>query len=246
MRSPNRHSIGEPCIFISYAREDEVWAARLFSALEAIGLSSWIDTRSLVAGQNWKHAIRTAIRQCRVFLAVISTRSLDKRGYVQRELNMALDILDEFPPDAIFLIPVRIDDCEPPHEKLRSLQWVDMFPDFDAGFDRVVNAMASIGLKPTRSSTGSADEECHEDLLNLVLKELRSKPDVNWTAQTVAASISRNRPAQAPGLEAVATCIRGLVQNSYLSQDESGRLVLEERAIEYLRSAEGDSGVIEL
>jgi hypothetical protein len=38
------------------------------------------------------------------FLALLSQNSVTKRGYVQKELSEALDILDEFPSSEIFII----------------------------------------------------------------------------------------------------------------------------------------------
>jgi hypothetical protein len=40
---------------------------------------------------------------------------VDKKGYVQKELKEALDIFQEYPEKAIYLIPARLDDCKVPH-----------------------------------------------------------------------------------------------------------------------------------
>jgi AAA+ ATPase superfamily predicted ATPase len=61
-----------------------------------------------------------------------------KRGYVQREFRLALDTLEEMPPDAIYTIPIRLDDCEIP-EQFHHLQWSDISEEGE--FDRIVRAM---------------------------------------------------------------------------------------------------------
>ncbi|MBD3306138.1 TIR domain-containing protein, partial [candidate division KSB3 bacterium] len=113
-------------VFISYAREDRQHAEHLCDALKQAGVSPWIDYENLLPGQRWKVAINQALRESTYVIALLSSRSLSKRGYVQKELKKALDMLDEFSPEDIFLIPVRLDDCEPLDERLHDLHWVDL------------------------------------------------------------------------------------------------------------------------
>ncbi len=47
-------------------------------------------------------------------------------GFVQKELHYALDIALEQPDGAMFLIPVRLEECEIP-TRLRPFQWLDLF-----------------------------------------------------------------------------------------------------------------------
>ena len=100
-------------IFICYAQEDENAARKLFSNLRAEGLNPWLDKESLLPGQNWRLAIQQAIRESSYFLALLSSRSVTKRGFVQKEIREALDVMSELPEGEIFLIPVRLDDCRP-------------------------------------------------------------------------------------------------------------------------------------
>ena len=74
-----------------------------------------------------------AIGGCSYFLAVLSTRSVSKRGFVQKEIRKALEIADTFPENQIFVIPVRIDECVPSFEGLKKLHRADLFPDYDIG-----------------------------------------------------------------------------------------------------------------
>jgi hypothetical protein len=46
-------------------------------------------------------------------VAILSKNSVGKRGSVQKELKQALDVLDEFPENEVFLIPARISECDP-------------------------------------------------------------------------------------------------------------------------------------
>jgi formylglycine-generating enzyme required for sulfatase activity len=61
-----------------------------------------------------------------VVIVCLSNQSLGKEGFVQREIRYAYDLALEKPEETIFLIPLRLDDCDVPR-KLRSLHWVDYF-----------------------------------------------------------------------------------------------------------------------
>jgi hypothetical protein len=77
-------------------------------------------------------AIKKAIKKSTIFLACLSKSAVSKRGFVQPELNSALKILDTIPEGEIYLIPIRLDQCEVP-SKLEHLQWVDYFEEGGPG-----------------------------------------------------------------------------------------------------------------
>ena len=113
-------------IFISYAREDKTTALGIHQFLLENDLPSWIDVHDILPGQEWESEIDSAIRASKIFIACISTKSVSKRGFVQSELRKALKVLETIPEGQIYLIPVRLDDCEVPR-KLEHLHWVDYF-----------------------------------------------------------------------------------------------------------------------
>jgi formylglycine-generating enzyme required for sulfatase activity len=61
-----------------------------------------------------------------------------KRGYVQREMKLALDAWQELPEGTIHTIPVRIDECDLP-ESFRRYHYANLF--VPNGFDRIVRAI---------------------------------------------------------------------------------------------------------
>jgi hypothetical protein len=129
-------------IFISYAREDIDFSKRIYEDLKRFDLTPWLDVENILPGQNWKDEIIKAIKRSSYFLAVISNNSLTKRGFVQKELKIALDILDEVPSSQIFIIPIRIDDCEPEDEKLKSIQRVDFFISYIEGLRKCLKILS--------------------------------------------------------------------------------------------------------
>jgi hypothetical protein len=138
-------------VFISYARVDVDSARQLYQALVDAVHEAWMDETKLLPGQRWEAALGEAIKNCRYFLAIFSSRSVNRSGFVHRELAEALKILDSYPESEIYLIPVRLDNCNPSHAKLNELHWVDMFPDWQAGIARILTALAS--RTPDRSET---------------------------------------------------------------------------------------------
>ncbi len=130
-------------IFISYARDDSEIAATIYRDLKASGFDPWLDTEDLLAGQDWEQIVRRTIKECSFFMALISKNSVNRRGFVQKELRQALEVLDTAPPGHIFVIPVRLDETEPLHEKLNRLQWVDLFESYPKSFDKIIRAVTS-------------------------------------------------------------------------------------------------------
>ncbi|HYA15833.1 MAG TPA: toll/interleukin-1 receptor domain-containing protein [Bryobacteraceae bacterium] len=129
---------GRARVFISYAREDSAAAVRLFKALEKQGYAPWLDRRKLLPGQDWPRRIDDAIASSDFFIPCFSKRSVRKRGAFQAEIRLALDCARRMPLDEVFLIPVRLDDCRVPERIRQETQFVDLFPDWSAGFGRVV------------------------------------------------------------------------------------------------------------
>ena len=126
-------------VFLSYAHEDYPYAKRLYDKLSSLPqVDVWFDKETLSPGQKWELEIRKAIRSSRFFLLLLSSRSTGKKGYYQREIREALKIYEEYPDDDIYLVPVRIDDCRPHFEQLEALHYVDLFPDWDTGVEKIL------------------------------------------------------------------------------------------------------------
>lgn len=66
--------------------------------------------KKIKPGQNWDFEIKKALDKSSIIVAIVSNNSIDKRGYVQRELKLALDKLQEKLIDDIFLIPIMVDE----------------------------------------------------------------------------------------------------------------------------------------
>jgi hypothetical protein len=139
--------------FISYAHEDLADAIRLHRELTEMGASPWMDRFDLIGGENLSFAITRALRDCSHVVVLVSSQSVTKTGFVQKELQRALELLQEHPPERIFMIPVRLDQSEPSHPILRELVWIDLFTDYAAGLSQLAR---SLGLELQRATQTSA------------------------------------------------------------------------------------------
>ncbi len=127
-----------PRVFIAYAVEDSDVADKLYSCLEARGCSPWLDRRKLLPGQDWPRRIQDAIENSDFFIGCFSSISVSKRGGFQVEVRQALECARKIPLDDVFLIPARLNDCKVPQRIQREFQYVDLFPDWEAGIARIM------------------------------------------------------------------------------------------------------------
>jgi hypothetical protein len=108
-----------PLIFFSYAREDYRQVSRIHDFVKEFGFKTWIDRNDLVPGQDWDYEISTVIDSASACLVFISSRSVGKTGYVNKEIKKILDRMDLLPEGKILMIPVRLDDCPIPRRLQR-------------------------------------------------------------------------------------------------------------------------------
>lgn len=69
-----------------------------------------MDKFCLKGGQNWDHAVKEALNSASLVICFFSANSVSKRGYIQREIKISLDALQDKLDGDIFFIPVILDD----------------------------------------------------------------------------------------------------------------------------------------
>ncbi len=132
---------GKPSVFLSYGREDLPSARKLYRQLTLYGVDVWFDEGKLLPGQSWEIEIEKAIRKSRYFIVLLSNRSMNRKGFLNREIRRAISILEEYPVSDVYLVPVRLEPCEPVFPALQSLQWLDIFEDWDDGLKKLLNVL---------------------------------------------------------------------------------------------------------
>ncbi len=102
-----------PAIFLSYAHEDAAAARRIAEALRAAGLEVWFDEHELRGGDAWDAHIRQKIRECALFVPIISAQTQARaEGYFRREWKLADQRTEDMGRRRAFLVPVCIDDTK--------------------------------------------------------------------------------------------------------------------------------------
>jgi TolB-like protein len=115
-------------VFLSYASQDAQAAQRICEALRAAGIEVWFDQSELRGGDAWDQSIRRQIKNCTLFIAIISRNTHDRdEGYFRLEWKLAVDRCHLMASDRTFLLPVVIDDTrdddERVPERFREVQW---------------------------------------------------------------------------------------------------------------------------
>jgi internalin A len=121
-------------IFLSYCHDNVDTVRALRQDLLEGGESVWWD-EDILGGQDWKLEIRKAMQNAYAVVLCLS-RELESRfaSGVYPEIRDAIGAYRELAPGNVFLIPVRLSQCEPPPieidatRTLASLQTIDLFP----------------------------------------------------------------------------------------------------------------------
>ena len=121
-------SVSTRAVFLSYASQDADAARRISDALRAAGLEVWFDQSELRGGDAWDASIRRKIKECALFVPVISANT-DARseGYFRLEWKLAVDRSHLMADDQPFLLPVVVDatvesDARVP-DRFKERQW---------------------------------------------------------------------------------------------------------------------------
>jgi len=98
-------------VFLSYAREDTDAARRIADALRALGVEVWFEQSELRGGDQWDGKIKKQIRECALFLPLVSQQTQERtEGYFRREWKLAVERTHDMAAGVAFIVPVVIDD----------------------------------------------------------------------------------------------------------------------------------------
>ncbi|MEM8722851.1 MAG: toll/interleukin-1 receptor domain-containing protein [Cyanobacteria bacterium P01_G01_bin.39] len=125
-------------IFLSHSSGDKAVVRRLYSDLLSSGFVPWFDEVDLLPGQNFDREIRIAVKQSQVVLVCLSKNSINKTGYIQKEIKYVLDVADHQPEGATFIIPVLLEPCDVPMS-MGHLHYVRLFD--QSGMEKLVAAL---------------------------------------------------------------------------------------------------------
>ena len=115
-------------VFLSYASQDAQAALQLREALRSAGIEVWFDQSELRGGDAWDLKIRQRIRDCVLFIPVISGNTASRlEGYFRLEWKLAVDRSHLMATEKTFLLPVVIDSTQESRahvpDRFREVQW---------------------------------------------------------------------------------------------------------------------------
>jgi TolB-like protein/Tfp pilus assembly protein PilF len=97
-------------VFLSYASEDAAAVEQIAMALRAAGIATWFDKSELRGGDVWDRTIRQRIRDCALFIPVISRHTQERlEGYFRLEWKLAVDRSQRMAAERTFIVPVIVD-----------------------------------------------------------------------------------------------------------------------------------------
>jgi TolB-like protein/Flp pilus assembly protein TadD len=98
-------------VFLSYASQDAEAARRIADTLRAAGVEVWFDQSELRGGDVWDEKIRHQIRDCALFLPIISFHTQERtEGYFRLEWRLADQRTHLMGRTRPFIVPVCVDD----------------------------------------------------------------------------------------------------------------------------------------
>ena len=90
-------------VFISYSTVDLASAETVRNVLESNGLSCWMAPRDIPGGSNYTREIPIAIRNCKVFVLILSKNAQGSQ-WVLKELDSAVNC-------GKVILPFMLEDC---------------------------------------------------------------------------------------------------------------------------------------
>jgi TolB-like protein/tetratricopeptide (TPR) repeat protein len=151
-------------VFLSYASQDAGAAKRICEALRQGGIEVWLDQSELRGGDAWDQQIRQQIRDCALFIAIISSNTASRHeGYFRLEWDLADQRTHKIARNRPFIIPVCLDatpnaGADVP-ESFQRVQWTRLpGGETPAAFvERVSRLLSPVEHSPTAQAapTGS-------------------------------------------------------------------------------------------
>jgi TolB-like protein/Tfp pilus assembly protein PilF len=146
-------------VFLSYASQDTQAARRICEAFRAAGIEVWIDQSELRGGDAWDQKIRREIRDCALFVPLISANTAARaEGYFRLEWSLAEGRSHMIARNKPFIVPVCIDltperGADVP-ESFQRVQWTRL-PDGDTPPTFTARIAALLGA-PNELAPGAA------------------------------------------------------------------------------------------
>ncbi|MBN8583105.1 MAG: toll/interleukin-1 receptor domain-containing protein [Anaerolineae bacterium] len=113
--------------FLSYSKIHRIAARDFAERLKSESwIDPWFDEEDILPGQLWEETVTIGVRNSHAVIILLSKEAVASEGFFQREIRLALDTAAEKPEGTIFIIPIRLNECDVP-DMLRKYQYIDYF-----------------------------------------------------------------------------------------------------------------------
>lgn len=119
-----------PQVFISYSKENAVFADLTMFKLDAEGINVWLDAGDLRGGEEWRSSIDKGIAQSDAMIVILTPAS-SASAYVTYEWGFALGMNKR-------VIPILQEDCEV-HPRLEAIHYLDFRDHRSAPWDALAS-----------------------------------------------------------------------------------------------------------
>lgn len=200
-------------VFLCHSKGDKKFVRSLYERLVSIGCDPWLDEIKLLPGQEWGNEIPRAVRESHVIVICLSKGAITKRGYIQNEIRLALDVADEVPEGDVFIIPLKIEPCDPP-PSLCKYQWTEIYSD---GYNKLISSLAIQARKlgvipPNTESTGAQNTSINIPTLAAVVTAFIDNFD-HLTLPTIVNLLASDRIALIAALSPLIHATESMDQN---------------------------------
>ncbi len=124
-------------LFLCHSSVDKPSVREFYQRLKNDNFDPWLDEEVILPGQDWELEVKKAVRAVDVVLVCLSRASVERSGFANKEIKLALDVADEKPEGQIFIIPVKLEECRVP-DRLRKWHWVNLFE--ERGYEKLLRA----------------------------------------------------------------------------------------------------------
>lgn len=153
-------------VFLSYAKEDKEFVLECYEELKRKNFEPWMDEHDLLPGQAWDECLKANMKDTDVVIAFMSSKSVSKIGYVQRELKYFADRRKDFPEGFIYLIPIQLDQCEVPTPIASEIQFININKNLNSKeWDKVLR---SLGLASQQRNIEQINENTNKPRVELL------------------------------------------------------------------------------
>jgi TolB-like protein/Flp pilus assembly protein TadD len=149
-------------VFLSYASQDAEAAKRICEALRRGGIEVWLDQSELRGGDAWDQRIRQQIRECALFIPIISVNTASRHeGYFRLEWDLADQRTHKIARNRPFIVPMCLDatrdaGADVP-ESFQRVQWTRLpGGEAPAAFVERVSQLLSHDERPPVTSSAPA------------------------------------------------------------------------------------------